>query len=332
MKRAGKYAVLGLAAAAAVSVPRIAQAPEPVVALPPDRTEICVTGQDPHAHAGHADHADHSQARVRAGSRVAEPGSRVSPRVAEQVERELDRQEITGRLLRGTGDRKRIHVPVHFHVLHDGRKGKITKKAVNEQIKVLDAAYRGAAGGADAGINFYLKKITWTKNKGWFKQPRRYETAFKKKLRKGGDSTLNIYTAELGTELLGWASMPWDYRKSPKQDGVVVHHASLPGGKIKDYDLGYTAVHEVGHWLGLYHTFGRDYPERDGCAAGDLVGDTPSQKEPTNGCPENAPDSCPAWGRDPIHNFMDYGYDRCMTEFTEGQVERMRNAWERYRP
>ncbi|GAA0959597.1 zinc metalloprotease [Actinocorallia libanotica] len=328
MKRAGKYAVLGLAVAAAASVPRIGQAPAPAAALSPERSEICVTGAAPHAHDG----AAHSQARVRQGARVAEPGSRVSARVAEQVERELDRQKITGKLLRATGDKKWIHVPVRFHVLHNGTKGKLTKKALKEQIKVLDAAYQGRKGGVDTRINFYLKQITWTKNKNWFKQPRRYEKAFKKKLRRGGDSTLNIYTADLGTELLGWASMPWDYKKNPVLDGLVIHHGSLPGGKIKDYDLGYTAVHEVGHWLGLYHTFGRNYPDQDGCAAGDLVGDTPSQKEPTEGCPKNAPDSCPAWGRDPIHNFMDYAHDKCMTEFTRGQAERMRNAWARYRP
>ncbi|WP_344448051.1 zinc metalloprotease [Actinocorallia aurantiaca] len=327
MKRVGKCAVLGLAVAAMVSVPRLAEAPAtaaPAVAAP-HAEAFCATGGDVHAH------DEHGRARVRYGARTAEPGSRVSAGVAEQVERELDRQEITGRLLRSTDDAKWIHIPVHFHVLHNGKKGKVTKKAVLEQIKVLDTAYRGKKGGSSARINFYLKKITWTRNADWFGKPQQYETDFKKKLRKGGDSTLNVYTANLGSELLGWATMPWDYKKEPANDGVIVHYDSLPGGKIKHYSLGYTAVHEVGHWLGLYHTFGRAYPDEDGCSAGDRVGDTPAQKEPTNGCPKKAPDTCPAWGRDSIHNFMDYGYDKCMTEFTKGQVERMRTAWSRYR-
>ncbi len=327
MKRAGKLAVLGLAVVAATPVPHAVSAASavPVSAAAPASRVLC-TGE-------HEVHGDGEQARVRNGSRVIEPGARADEKVVETVERELDRQELSGRLLRTTGDdMKWINIPVQFHVLHDGQKGKLTKKAVLKQIAVLDAAYRGKKGGYNARINFYLQKITWTDDKNWFSKPQKYEVEFKTKLRKGGDSTLNIYTAALESDLLGWATLPWDYQKDKIKDGVIIHYGSLPGGKIKDYDLGYTAVHEVGHWLGLYHTFGRD-PNKNGCVAGDLVGDTPAQKVPTDGCPKKAPDSCPgSWGRDPIHNFMDYGYDRCMTEFTKGQVERMRTAWSRYRP
>ncbi|MEO3787787.1 zinc metalloprotease [Actinocorallia sp. B10E7] len=325
MKRVGKCAVLGLAVAATVSIPRLAEAPVATASPAAWAEAFCTGEEDVHAR------DEHEQARVRYGARVIEPGSRTSAKVAEQVERELDRQRIAGRLLRVADDGKWINIPVNFHVLHNGGKGKVAKKALLEQIKVLDAAYRGRKGGYNAKINFYLKKVTWTENADWFRNPRLHEADFKKELRKGGDSTLNVYTADLGSELLGWATMPWDYKKDPARDGVIIHHSSLPGGKIKHYSLGYTAVHEVGHWLGLYHTFGRD-PGKDGCKVGDLVGDTPAQKQPTNGCPKKAGDSCPsAWGRDSIHNFMDYGYDKCMTEFTKGQAERMRTAWKRYR-
>jgi hypothetical protein len=80
------------------------------------------------------------------------------------------------------------------------------------------------------------------------------------------------------------------------------------------------------HRLLLAHTF------ENGCAApGDEVDDTPAQATATQGCPTNNPDTCPAAGLDPIHNYMDYSDDICMTEFSKGQVERMHAAWDEYR-
>jgi hypothetical protein len=56
------------------------------------------------------------------------------------------------------------------------------------------------------------------------------EIAAKNALRKGGKADLNIYTANIGGGLLGWATFPSNYAKAKKKDGVVVLYSTLPGG------------------------------------------------------------------------------------------------------
>jgi hypothetical protein len=315
LKRAVKYAAIGLAVAAAASVPHLAPRHAAVAAAP--ERKAC---------AGEA--ADTSGARVRAGSKAAERNAALSPAKAAAVEKAL--QQTASVSTQRAAD-SWISIPVWFHVLKNGKKGDVPKAMLQKQLDVLDASYRGKAGGANTHVNFWLKGITRTNNKAWFANPRKYEKAFKTKLHKGGKGTLNLYTSNLGSELLGWATWPWDYKKKPKLDGVVVHYGSLPGSTIQNYNLGYSGTHETGHWFGLYHTFGRNYPAQDGCEAGDRVADTPDESEPASGCPTIVPDTCDAPGLDPIHNFMDYSYDTCMTQFTAGQGVRMHNSYTHWR-
>jgi Pregnancy-associated plasma protein-A len=229
------------------------------------------------------------------------------------------------------GKNFRVTVPVYFHVVTDGPTGALTNEQIAAQITVLNNTFAGGEGGATSGFAFELASVTRTDNVDWFnaKPAGTDEHSMKRTLHQGGPESLNFYSTTAGA-YLGWAYLPSIVTKPGQAylDGVVVDWESMLGTSTRyagQYDQGETGTHEVGHWLNLEHTF------YGGCnAKGDFVDDTPAQKTATRGCPEGK-DTCSEPGLDPIHNYMDYSYDSCYTEFTVGQVQRMRDAWLFYR-
>lgn len=241
-----------------------------------------------------------------------------------------------------------FYIPVVFHVMYkaDGT-GRISEERIKEQIRHLNEDYRAIAGskgdaGYDCGIEFYLADedpqgnsstgITFTQNDRWFEDATdEVRAEYGKALGWNPKKYLNIFTTE-GVEYLGYVvNMPWMGGANPDEEGVVLAYFAV--GDSEAYGetySGQTATHEIGHYLGLMHTFGwgtGDCPTGNCYEDGDWICDTESHPSPNWECTETT--SCDS--RDPIHNYMNYTGDSCMTRFTMEQANRMRCSLINYR-
>lgn len=236
-------------------------------------------------------------------------------------------------------------IPVVFHVIQrsDGT-GNISDSLIHSQIAILNEDFRASGGlggnGTDAKIEFHLATtdpngnattgITRTTSNAYFTDPG--PGAFndmKDALNWDPTKYLNIYSNDAAGNL-GYATFP-QQDAGEYLDGVVLLYSSVgrnaPGGGI--YDQGRTGTHEVGHYLGLFHTF------QGGCGTasapyttGDLIADTPRQQSANFDCPAGAT-SCSS--ADPIENYMNYTQDTCMEKFSPEQINRMRCSIDAYR-
>ena len=236
------------------------------------------------------------------------------------AEREQVRTRLGVRALRPSG--VSLTIPIAFHVITGRGAGNVTDVQLADQVAELNRAFAGS------GFQFTLASTDRTDHPGWFRMipGTGLERNVKEALAIDPAHTLNVYTAQPGQNLLGWAYFPWSAPEDNFIHGVVVHWGSLPGGVFPRYNLGRTLVHEVGHYLGLLHTF------QGGCVApGDEIEDTPFEASPAFGCPLGR-DTCVEPGLDPIENYMDYTDDACYTQFTTEQIARMDAVVPAYRP
>jgi Pregnancy-associated plasma protein-A len=214
-----------------------------------------------------------------------------------------------------------------FHITSIGQ-GKITEIMRQAQIDVLNQTF------AVAGIHFNYnpQTVREIEKKEWFSMDlgSSAEHQAKNSLHASPERNLNFYTAGLAPRLLGWATFPWDLEGDRDRDGVVIQCNTLPGGTAVPYNLGMTAVHEIGHWLGLYHTF------QGGCdAIGDHVNDTVAHSAPNSGKPRPGDaqnNACVIGAQAPIFNYMNYVDDDTMHEFTPQQIDRIKMHVAEYRP
>lgn len=242
------------------------------------------------------------------------------PTAAER--RWIDSQLDASARLFGEPEAKRTSIPVAFHVVYRNAVSNVPDEMLEAQIDVLNAAFRPHR------YSFFIASIDRTKKASWFRNCGDFGRNYIKmtdRLSIDPAHTLNIYLCEPGGGLLGFAFFPSSFPEDHTLHGVTALYSTLPGGGAVPYDEGATITHEVGHYLGLFHTF------QGGCNGGDEVSDTPPEASPAFGC-QIGRDTCVGDGPDPVTNFMDYSDDACMEGFTRGQRKRMDREVRTFRP
>lgn len=221
-------------------------------------------------------------------------------------------------------------IPIVFHIIHkrDGT-GNISEQRILDQVDVLNEDFRATLdtlgkNGFDTSIQFELAGTTRTANALWHRDKR--ELQYKQALGWDQEHYLNVYV-NTASGYLGYAYLPQD-SAGEVWDGVTVFYGTVGGRNngFVPYDQGRTLIHEVGHYLGLLHTFEGGCGE--GYDAGDLIEDTESESVPHYYCVETL--TCDTL--DPIHNYMNYTNDLCMDRFTADQGNREVCSLVNYRP
>lgn len=243
-----------------------------------------------------------------------------------------------------------VEILVVFHAITDSNGiGAVTDELVHSQIDILNEDYQALAGtpgepGTDSGIKFVLASVDPNG------QPTdgilRYadDTLFNDPLGNlvrpllAWDTSryLNIFSHRLTVgmaDIQGYATFPWDALGSAN-DGVSIHWHNVgrdaPDGGL--YNQGRTGTHEVGHYLGLYHTFepeGECSDPDNPYTTGDLIADTQPESDYAVFCFDGF-QSCGGNNR-PLKNYMNYTQDTCLDHFTPEQINRMRCTIINYR-
>ncbi len=236
-----------------------------------------------------------------------------------------------------------ITIPIVVHVVHRVPEENISDAQVKSQVAVLNrdfriknpdkrnlpAVWKGLL--IDANIEFVLatKDPNGQPTTGITRTATTVESFGVenqvKSSSKGGvdawptDRYLNFWVCQLSNALLGYAQFPGGPEVT---DGVVILYTAFGtrGTARNPFNLGRTATHEVGHYLGLRHIWG----DRNDGTGDDFVADTPPALQANMGKPQfphvsvnNGPNG------DMFMNYMDYVDDDTMCMFTLGQVARM---------
>jgi PKD repeat protein len=290
--------------------------------------------------------------------RAANPSLGTLANFEQQLQRDI--AKYSNVMAGGRIEEEVLTIPVIVHVIHNdevlGQGTNITVAQVQSQIDAFNEHFRKTGSGAndnpvgsdieiefapalyddegtrldEPGVHRVLSgQDSWSRND--------VEAIIKPTTIWSPYKYFNIWTVQFGAEdsgLIGYAQFPpqsgldglGPVGGSADTDGIVMSYWAFgtTGANVsRPYHEGKVASHEVGHWLGLRHTWG------DGnCNIDDYVEDTPNANgakwsSPLLGCP--AEDDC-GEGIRMVENYMDYSYDECTNVFTMNQKTRMRTV------
>lgn len=126
-----------------------------------------------------------------------------------------------------------------------------------------------------------------------------------------------------GFGIQGFAYFPGS---SSLYDGTVIMNTCFGSiGTVNPWnDMGRTLTHEIGHGMGLYHSFeGDNGGSSCPSGSGDAVADTDPHKRSSSNCPSGLNSCTGNPSSDVVHNYMDYSSQSCADMFTQGQSDRM---------
>lgn len=255
------------------------------------------------------------------------------------------------------GDVLQINVVVHIVRTTDGLTGEISDDCIRQGIVMLnkdfrpnasDHTFKGRAS-IDTRIEFVLatSKPDGTATNGIvrYSNSQWYNCAKRTTCINGGlygnswdaKKYLNIFLKNPGGQTLGYATLP--FGSAGTLNDAVVQQADVwgPAGTCatsSQYNQGGTLTHEVGHYLGLSHTFGS--VGGTSCGATDMpmcaqTGDTICDTAPAQAAIYTCEDKNSCGNSDPFNNYMDYSNDYCLNTFTRQQAMRMRCSLLGYR-
>jgi hypothetical protein len=248
---------------------------------------------------------------------------------------------------------KKLVIPIRFVVCYIDTPG-VNDTMVEDQVEWMTYSYRGnqfpteeplanSMYGADMQMEFELVRradgtAAYYVQDSDCAQWAFYDTSFADKYNE--DDPERYFTVVVISDdasgILGLATLPQSVQEETSSSLLMIvslygfRNWALLNGYSDSYNEGDTLVHEGGHMFGLYHTF------QGGCSRqGDLVWDTHRESMPMYTCEATLSDCSSGHGSltyNPVHNFMDYADDRCMSMFTIGQTRRAWCVLQNYRP